>query len=153
MSEPGRQHSKTEASQYEMRTFTVIENDFVLEDIWKKAQLVGFEDIEICPILRHPMLNMAQYHACIQGEVPAILNQSVIEDTINHSIFFLHKTYPTEIDRLSAVPDVTSREHFDETFYLEFYPDVARALVAGKFTDAWHHYENHGRSEGRRGRR
>jgi SAM-dependent methyltransferase len=152
MSEPGRFHSKTEASQYEMRTFNVIENDFVLEDVWAKAQAAGFEDIEICPVLRHPMLNMAQYKACIKGEVPPILTQSLIEDTTNHSIFFLHKTYPTEKDRLSAVPDVTSREDFNEPFYLSQYPDVVKAIEEGLFRDGWAHYERYGRNEGRRGR-
>jgi SAM-dependent methyltransferase len=152
MSEPGRHHSRTEASQYEMRTYSVIENDFVLEDIWEKAQAVGFADIEICPILRHPMLSMAQYQACIKGEVPPILNQSLIEDTTNHSIFFLHKTFPTGIDRLSPVPAVTSIENFDEAFYLQQYPDVARAIQAGIFIDGWQHFENYGRAEGRRGR-
>jgi len=152
MSEPGRDHSKTEASQYEMRTFNVIENDFVLEDVWEKAQRAGFADIEICPVLRRPMLNMAQYQACIQGEVPTVLTQALIEDTTNHTIFFLHKDYPKEKDRLSAVPDVTLREHFEEPFYLQQYPDVARAIQAGLFTDAWQHYERFGRTEGRRGR-
>ncbi len=135
-----------------MRTFNVIENDFVLEDIWAKAQEAGFEYIEICPVLRQPMLNMAQYQACIQGEVPAILNQALIENTTNHSIFFLHKTYPTEKDRLSAVPDVMSSEQFDEPFYLSQYPDVARAIEAGLFVDAWQHYERFGKAEGRPGR-
>lgn len=152
MSEPGRHHSQTEASQYEMRTFSVIENDFVLEDVWAKAQDAGFADIEICPVLRHPMLNMSQYQACVRGEVPTVLTQSLIEDTTNHSIFFLHKTYPAEKDRLSAVPDVSARTQFDETFYLAQYPDVAEAIKAGVFVDGWQHYERFGRSEGRRGR-
>ncbi len=60
MSEPGRHHSKSEASQYEMRQFNVIENDFVLETIWEQAQLAGFVDIQICPVLRHAHLDMSQ---------------------------------------------------------------------------------------------
>lgn len=152
MSEPGRHHSKTEASQFEMRTYNVIENDFVLEDIWAQAQAVGFVDIEICPILRHPMLNMAQYQACINGQVPAILNTSLVEDTTNHSIFFLHKTPPSSKDRLSVVPEIKSREDFDPDYYVTTYPDVAMAVEAGQFLDAWHHYDYYGRAEGRRGR-
>lgn len=152
MSEPGRHHSQTELSQFEMRTFNVIENDFVLEDIWAMAQQAGFVDIEICPVLRHPMLNMAQYQACINGQIPPVLNNALIEDTTNHSIFFLHKTAPTVKDHLSAVPDINSRGDFNSDFYLSQYPDVASALSAGQFIDAWDHYEKYGRKEGRLGR-
>lgn len=152
MSEPGRHHSKTEESQYEMRTFSVIENDFVLEHVWESAQEAGFVDIEICPVLRQPMLNITQYKACIAGEVPPVLNRSIVEDTTSHSIFFLYKNYPTNKDHLSAVPDVQLREHFDEHFYRRQYPDVARAIEAGLFVDGWQHYERFGRAEGRMGR-
>lgn len=152
MSEPGRHHSKTEASQFEMRTYNVIENDFVLEDVWNMAQQVGFKDIEICPVLRHPMMSMAQYQACIDGQIPKILNQSLIEDTTNHSIFFLHKKPVATIDRLSAVPEILSRDDFDPVYYLKSYPDVALAIEAGQFLDAWQHYDRFGRTEGRRGR-
>ena len=51
MSEPGRFHSQTEASQFEMKTYNVIENDFILEDIWAEAQLAGFDRIKIAPVL------------------------------------------------------------------------------------------------------
>ncbi|UOD51420.1 class I SAM-dependent methyltransferase [Orrella daihaiensis] len=152
MSEPGRHHSQSPESQYEMRTFNVIENDFVLEDIWRDAQAAGFAHIEICPVLRHPMMDLAQYQACIQGDVPQQVSRALVQDTINHSIFFLHKTKPTESDRYSAVPSVQAREEFDEAFYLKAYPDVAKAVEEGSFVDAWQHFERHGRAEGRRGR-
>lgn len=151
MSEPGRHHSKTELSQFEMRTYNVIENDFILEDVWAKAQNVGFADIEIFPVLRHPLMNIDQYLSCINGDIPPILIQSLIEDTTNHSIFFLHKTRPTSKDHLSYVPDIRSRQDFDAEFYLTHYPDVASAVKAGQFIDAWDHYERHGRREGRQG--
>ena len=152
MSEPGRHHSQSPESQYEMRTFNVIENDFVLEDIWRDAQAAGFAHIEICPVLRHPMMDLAQYQACIRGDVPEQVSRALVQDTMNHSIFFLHKTKPVQPDRYSAVPEVAAREQFDEAFYLATYPDVARAVHAGQFVDAWQHFERHGRAEGRRGR-
>ena len=152
MSEPGRHHSQSTESQYEMRTFNVIENDFVLEDVWQAAQSVGFEHIEICPVLRQPMLSMDQYQACIRGEVPPQLTQALVQDMTNHSIFFLHKTKPEVPDRYSAIPDVRGKDGFDEAFYLKTYPDVAKAVESGLFVDAWQHYDRHGRSEGRRGR-
>jgi len=43
--EPGPLHSHTAESQREMRQYTVIENDVVIEDIWQAAQAAGFSDI------------------------------------------------------------------------------------------------------------
>ena len=45
--EPGPFHSRTPASQMEMRNHKVIENDIIIEDIWAAAQRVGFERIEL----------------------------------------------------------------------------------------------------------
>lgn len=38
---------------------------------------------------------------------------------------------------------------FDEAYYLARYPDVAAAVAAGHFTSGKHHYDLHGRAEGR----
>jgi SAM-dependent methyltransferase len=46
-SEPGPDHSRSPISQQEMRDFTVIENDIVLEDIWPAAQRAGFGDLQV----------------------------------------------------------------------------------------------------------
>lgn len=152
MSEPGRHHSKTPDSQYEMRTFNVIENDFILEDIWALAQTAGFNNIEICPVLRRPMLSMAQYQDCIRGRVPEALNNALIGDTTNHSIFFLHKADPANPALVSNAQQPLTPETFDEAFYLAQYPDVATAINAGQFQNGWAHYERYGRQEGRQGR-
>jgi len=152
MSEPGRHHSQSSESQYEMRTFNVIENDFVLEDVWKAAQSVGFVDIEICPVLRQPMMDIQQYLACINGEVPTPISRALVQDTINHSIFFLHKTKPIEYDRLSSIAEILTEDQFDDVLYLQLYPDVVEAIGQGHFEKAWEHYDRHGRSERRRGR-
>jgi SAM-dependent methyltransferase len=147
MSEPGRHHSKSEASQYEMRQFNVIENDFVLESIWDQAQEVGFVDIQICPVLRHPYLNMAQYLSCIEGNVPPKLNTAIAQDTTNHSIFFLGKTPFKE--KTTVAPQASDHQDFDEAYYLWRYPDVAAAVAKGQFQSGWHHYELYGQAEGR----
>jgi SAM-dependent methyltransferase len=46
-SEPGRHHSKGARSQYEMKNYTAIENDVVMEDIWRWASAAGFDDLEL----------------------------------------------------------------------------------------------------------
>jgi len=46
-SEPGRHHSKGARSQYEMKNYTAIENDVVMEDVWTWARAAGFVDLEL----------------------------------------------------------------------------------------------------------
>jgi SAM-dependent methyltransferase len=46
-SEPGPEHSRTPQSQYEMRTFGVVENDVRIEEIWDTARAVGFTDVRL----------------------------------------------------------------------------------------------------------
>jgi hypothetical protein len=45
--EPGPNHSKTAQAQYEMRHFTVVENDIVMRDIEGWAKEAGFTDLEL----------------------------------------------------------------------------------------------------------
>jgi SAM-dependent methyltransferase len=45
-SEPGRHHSKGARSQYEMKNYAAIENDMVIEDVWRWARAAGFTDLE-----------------------------------------------------------------------------------------------------------
>lgn len=152
MSEPGRHHSKTQDSQYEMNTFNVIENDLAVEQLWAEAQRVGFKDVRICPVVRRPYLTIGQYLDCIRAKVPARVTQAVVQDTTNHSIFFLYKQpLQSRLGDPNPAPEISQREVFDEDFYLNAYPDVAAAVDRGKFIDGWHHYEKHGRDEGRRG--
>lgn len=46
--EPGHRHSVQPQSQYEMRNHGIIENDVVIEDIWRLAREVGFTDLRLC---------------------------------------------------------------------------------------------------------
>lgn len=45
---------------------------------------------------------------------------------------------------------LSDRDQFDEAAYLRLYPDIARAIADGRETSAWHHFDKHGRTEGRR---
>jgi 2-polyprenyl-3-methyl-5-hydroxy-6-metoxy-1,4-benzoquinol methylase len=45
--EPGPNHSKTSQSQFEMRNFTVVENDIVMHDVEKWANDAGFTHLEL----------------------------------------------------------------------------------------------------------
>jgi len=46
-SEPGRHHSRGARSQYEMKNYTAIENDVVMEDIWRWGHAAGFAELEL----------------------------------------------------------------------------------------------------------
>jgi SAM-dependent methyltransferase len=45
--EPGPRHSRTPLSQYEMRTYGVVENDVDIHAIWRTAQAGGFRDLKM----------------------------------------------------------------------------------------------------------
>jgi len=56
-SEPGRFHSRTAQSQHEMRTWGVLENDVIIENIMEQAKQGGFTDISI-KMAANPRLEM-----------------------------------------------------------------------------------------------
>ena len=45
--EPGARHSETPMSQFEMRTYAVVENDIDIHAIWRAAREAGFARIEL----------------------------------------------------------------------------------------------------------
>ncbi|MFN5745238.1 MAG: methyltransferase domain-containing protein [Methylococcaceae bacterium] len=152
MCEPGRYHSMTEDSQFEMRTYNVIENDFVLEDIWAEARAAGFMDIAIMPVLRGPVMRMAEYLACVKGEVPAFITNAVIHDTTNHSIFFLYKQDQSLLADSALPVQIYEPLDFDDPYYLVMNPDVNAAVVSGHYASGWEHYDRYGRVERRAAR-
>lgn len=54
--EPGPAHSRTAQSQFEMRTYGVLESDVDVEAIWAMAQRHGFRDIRIAAYNIPPLL-------------------------------------------------------------------------------------------------
>jgi SAM-dependent methyltransferase len=46
-SEPGPRHSKGSRSQYEMKNYTALERDVVMDDVWKWARAAGFQSLEL----------------------------------------------------------------------------------------------------------
>ena len=59
--EPGPHHSRTRDSQNAMRAFGVIENDIIIEDIWRMAQAHGFKDIKLSAFSTRPLrLSLAE---------------------------------------------------------------------------------------------
>jgi ubiquinone/menaquinone biosynthesis C-methylase UbiE len=46
-SEPGARHSRSPMSQFEMRTYRVVENDIDVHALWRTAQEHGFSDLKL----------------------------------------------------------------------------------------------------------
>jgi len=61
-SEPGPTHSRSAQSQTEMRNHHVIENDVIVEDIWRDAVAAGFCDMHIAVFTpRPPLLRIDEF--------------------------------------------------------------------------------------------
>jgi ubiquinone/menaquinone biosynthesis C-methylase UbiE len=54
--EPGPEHSRTAQSQYEMKTFGVVENDIDMRSVWHAAQSAGFTDLKLAIFQVQPWL-------------------------------------------------------------------------------------------------
>ena len=53
--------------------------------------------------------------------------------------------YPSELSQ----KDITNEKFFDESWYKNAHPDVTSAIANGIFESGWHHYQLHGKKEGR----
>jgi ubiquinone/menaquinone biosynthesis C-methylase UbiE len=91
--EPGPNHSKFPQSQYEMKNYTVIENDIRMRDISKWAELAGFNSVELAIFTSEP------FHASIEQYEDYLGHGSMVERHYVHQrsfvadrrIFFLSK--------------------------------------------------------------
>jgi ubiquinone/menaquinone biosynthesis C-methylase UbiE len=99
--EPGENHSKSPASQYEMKHYNVLENDIFIADIFDVAQKQGFTDIKL-KLLSDMEVSLTQHQLLIgRNKNPEMLSHKVELENgiINHiaavmtdkTIFFLYK--------------------------------------------------------------
>lgn len=95
-SEPGRYHSRSAQSQYEMKNHAVLENDINLHAIADAAMAAGFTEVTVRTIgeLEVPL---ADYTAMFDAGAPAHFQvrdrvwAHTVETTFNRTVFFLHK--------------------------------------------------------------
>ena len=116
-SEPGRYHSRSESAQHEMRTWGVLENDMILEDIREKAFKAGFTDMVLKLALsphfsmsyhrylmtasRNPLRKLA--HMALASVSTLKLYYKFLQSGLARSIFTLHKGPFIPDSRLSHV--------------------------------------------------
>src|SRR5712691_553402 len=91
--EPGPKHSLSPQSQYEMRTFRVVENDVEIQEIWGKAQRAGFTDIKMA-VFNVPAfhLNLDDFEEFLKGRSPSWrYAEATVAYMQNQRSFFLYK--------------------------------------------------------------
>jgi SAM-dependent methyltransferase len=101
-SEPGRRHSQSPASQYEMRNHKVLENDIDLNVIFADAQRAGFTDLR-AKVLTDMEISLDDYNVFFGDADTTALKAELWNQThntlFNRSIFFLHKGQPSRDSR------------------------------------------------------
>jgi SAM-dependent methyltransferase len=69
--EPGPHHSRSPLSQFEMRTYGVIENDIDIQSIWRTAQTCGFRDLKMIVFHGTPFhVSLDDYEDLLAGGAP-----------------------------------------------------------------------------------
>jgi ubiquinone/menaquinone biosynthesis C-methylase UbiE len=98
--EPGPLHSTTAQSQYEMRTYGVVENDVDIHAIWAAAQRLGFSDLKIAAYNVPPFhVSLSEFDDLLAaGATYARWAESTRAFLHNVRDFFLTKAGSEEID-------------------------------------------------------
>ena len=136
--EPGPSHSASLDSQFEMRHHDVIENDIVIEDIWRTAEDIGFTSLEMALAMpRSVSLSLDGYSRVIRGQPDpadmAALLRGLGEGADNLRIFAMSKGDGIDSRHgvgLSGACEVTLTEIGEDTLH-------GRAKVTNTGTARW----------------
>lgn len=98
--EPGPEHSRSPQSQYEMKTFRVIENDVNIQEIWRDAEAAGFTDLKLAIFNVPPFhLSMTEFENFLKGDEPRARYAAAASDFLqSQRNFFLYKGQPAASD-------------------------------------------------------
>jgi SAM-dependent methyltransferase len=98
--EPGPDHSRTAQSQFEMRNYTVVENDMLIGDVWQAASDAGFTRLQLAVFSSEPfLLDVPDYEDYLGGgPSTAAFTEHVRRFARERRIFFLSKGEPTTSD-------------------------------------------------------
>lgn len=102
--EPGPRHSRTPLSQFEMRTYGVVENDVDIHTIWRTAQTCGFRDLKLIVFHGTPFhVSLDDYEDLLAGGAPCATwmasTRAFLRD-VRH--FFLFREGSERLDSRSA---------------------------------------------------
>lgn len=124
-SEPGKFHSRSPQSQYEMRNYRVLENDILIDKIFTLAQKHGFTDISF-KVLGNIGLSLSQFELLTNPLFLKLLRYfrpSLEALIVSKTIFFLHKG--------SHIPD--SRSHIGLSCAISVDKDVFSVKAGESF--------------------
>ena len=98
--EPGPDHSRTGQSQFEMRNYTVVENDMLMGDVWREASAAGFTRLQLAVFSSEPfLLGVPDYEDYLGGGgTVAAFAEHVRRFARERRIFFLSKGEPATSD-------------------------------------------------------
>jgi SAM-dependent methyltransferase len=98
--EPGPNHSKASQSQFEMKQFTVIENDIIMADVERWARDAGFSDLELAVFTPGPFhTSIAGYDDFLAGGATRQQFFEAMQPFVEQRrIFFLSKGSRAEAD-------------------------------------------------------
>ena len=102
--EPGPRHSATPQSQYEMRTYGVVEADIDVHEIWESARRLGFADLKLAAFNVPPFhISLAEYDdLLVHGEALGKWAESTRAFLNDARTFFLTKAGTAEVDSRRA---------------------------------------------------
>ncbi len=102
--EPGPRHSTTPQSQYEMRTYGVVEADIDIHKIWESAKRLGFIDLKLAAFNVPPFhVSLAEYDDLLaHGETLGKWAESTRSFLSDARTFFLTKAGTEELDSRRA---------------------------------------------------
>jgi SAM-dependent methyltransferase len=161
-SEPGRRHSQTPQSQYEMRNHRVLENDIDVNEIFGLAEPAGFTSLSL-KLVNDMHMSLADHNVLFGAGDPSALRSEIWNQTYNamhnRAVFFLHKG-PLVADSRSHVGlahvlrtdrteyTVPAGQNLGITFMLENTGAAAwlhqNSLIFGIVRLATHLYDEHG---------
>jgi ubiquinone/menaquinone biosynthesis C-methylase UbiE len=102
--EPGPRHSRTALSQFEMRTYGVVENDVDIHAIWRTAQTCGFRDLKMIVFHGPPFhLSLDEFEDLLAGGATCATWMSSTRAFLrNVRHFFLYREGSERVDSRSA---------------------------------------------------
>lgn len=138
--EPGPRHSRTPQSQFEMRTYGVVENDVDIHAIWRTAWSSGFRDLKLVVFHGTPFhVSLDDYEDLLTG---GATNAKWVASTRaflrNVRSFFLYKEGSERIDSRSAAGLACEiMATLITSPAIEGQPIVVEATIANRGTAVW----------------
>jgi SAM-dependent methyltransferase len=138
--EPGPRHSRTPLSQFEMRTYGVVENDIDIHAIWRTAQTCGFRDLKLVVFHGPPFhVSLDDYEDLLAGGATSakwVASTRVFLRDVRS--FFLFKEGSERLDSRSTsglASDVTAT--LVSSPAIEGQPIVVDATVTNRGSGIW----------------